>query len=110
MRPSLQLDLALVADHGCGLLDEQLVLTLALLDRLLDLDLGIGDVLELPAEQRDAYFHDLRNNRIMTFLLLVSIGTRARRLSAPASLSPERRASNWVLSSSMRHPAPQRVG
>ena len=51
-RPSFISDLVLVADHGRGLLDQHCVLPLPLLDRLLDLDLGVGGVLELSPEQR----------------------------------------------------------
>ena len=43
----LQLELALVADHGGSLLREQGVLLPRLLDRLLDLDLRVGYLVEL---------------------------------------------------------------
>jgi hypothetical protein len=46
----LHLELALVADDGRGLLGELLVLALRLLDRLLDLDLRVGVLVELRAE------------------------------------------------------------
>ena len=42
----LHLQLALVADHGGGLLRQRLVLALRILDRLLDLDLGISLVVD----------------------------------------------------------------
>src|SRR3712207_817172 len=43
---------SLVADHGGGLLGQRLVLALRLLDRLLDLDLRVGVLVDLAAEQR----------------------------------------------------------
>ena len=46
----LHLELALVADHRRGLLDQRLVLALRLLDRLLDLDLRVGVLVDLGAE------------------------------------------------------------
>ena len=49
--PQLQLELLLVADDGGGLLRQQLVLPLGLLDRLLDLDLRVGLLLDLAAER-----------------------------------------------------------
>ena len=47
----LHLELALVADDGGGLLRQRLVLALRLLDRLLDLDLGVGVLVELARQQ-----------------------------------------------------------
>jgi hypothetical protein len=46
------LELALVADHRRGLLSQRLVLTLRLLDGLLDLHFRVGVFVDLRVEQR----------------------------------------------------------
>jgi hypothetical protein len=48
----LHLELPLVADDGRGLLHESLVLALSILDGLLDLDLRVGVLVDLRAEER----------------------------------------------------------
>src|SRR5690606_32966408 len=48
----LHLELALVADHGRRLLHEGLVLALGVLDRLLNLHLRVGVLVDLRPEQR----------------------------------------------------------
>ena len=56
----LHLELALVADHGGGLLGQRLVLALRLFDGLLDLHLGVGVLVDLRREQRHQVLPGLR--------------------------------------------------
>lgn len=52
----LQLQLTLVADHRRRLLDQRLVLTLRLLDGLLNLHLGVGVLVDPGTEERHQVF------------------------------------------------------
>src|SRR5262249_43662326 len=89
----LHLQLALVADHGGGLLDERLVLPLGVLDRLLDLHLRVGILIDLGAEQRHQVSPAL-DERVRHICSVLSATAKSRtgaaRAGAPVDSSPYR--------------------
>ncbi|PSK65363.1 NADH-quinone oxidoreductase chain 5 [Micromonospora sp. MH33] len=80
----LHLQLALVADHRGRLLDQRLVLTLGLLDGLLDLHLRVGVLVDLRAEERHQVFPAL-DERVRHLRLVPSVASRRLDRGRPAS-------------------------
>ena len=89
----LHLQLALVADDGGGLLHQRLVLALRVLDRLLDLHLGVGVLVDLGAEERHQVLPALDERvrhlasllRMLVYSRQLNLGRRCHPVTQPVT-------------------------